>query len=65
MFMIYYKMYTTTAYLFFACQYIYYALWKYCVIVSGRIKGAARVTNVMYPCGFICIPAVLFVSLWL
>ena len=30
-----------------------------CVIVSGRIKGAARVTNVMYPCGFICIPVVL------
>ena len=29
-----------------------------CVIVSGRIKGAARVTNVMYPCGFICIPVV-------
>ena len=29
------------------------------VIVSGRIKGAARVTNVMYPCGFICIPVVL------
>ena len=30
-----------------------------CVIVSGRIKGAARVTNVMYPCGFICNPVVL------
>ena len=30
-----------------------------CVIVSGRIKGAARVINVMYPCGFICIPVVL------
>ena len=29
-----------------------------CVIVSGHIKGAARVTNVMYPCGFICIPVV-------
>ena len=31
----------------------------HCVIVSGRIKGAARVTNVMYPCGFICNPVVL------
>ena len=29
-----------------------------CVIVSGHIKGAACVTNVMYPCGFICIPVV-------
>ena len=35
-----------------------------CVIVSGHIKGAACVYKVMYPCGFICIPAVLFVSLW-
>ena len=32
---------------------------KHCVIVSGRIKGTTRVTNVMYPCGFICIPVVL------
>ena len=30
-----------------------------CVIVSGCIKGAARATNVMYPCGFICNPVVL------
>ena len=30
-----------------------------CVIVSGRIKGAACVTNVMFPCDFICIPVVL------
>ena len=31
----------------------------FCVIVSGRIKGAARATNVMYSCGFICNPVVL------
>ena len=31
----------------------------YCIIMSGRIKGTAYATNVMYPCGFIFIPVVL------
>ena len=30
-----------------------------CVIISGRIKGTACATNVMYPCGFSCITVVL------
>ena len=43
----------------YGTTYFYYCARDNCVIVSGRIKGAARATNVMYPCGFICNPVVL------
>ena len=45
--------------LLFTRAYLFLPLFNHaCVIVSGLIKGAACATNVMYPCGFICIPVV-------